>query len=164
MFKLARSDVIRLGAVGVLVVLEGLLMVGTVLNMVLLPLGTVYPNIASVAILVLPVIIGALSLRVEVAVVLTVLPFFVLAVVYAAAFAPVWNIDLFQLGVQAGRVAGAAFLLGGLGALGWMFLPLFPADSHWAFPLPRLKAANPRRAPAPDPSSPHRPGLPAPRE
>jgi hypothetical protein len=132
MFKLARNDVIRLGAVGVLVVLEGLVMVSTVLNIVLLPLGTVYPNIASVAILVLPVIIGALSLRVEVAVALTVLPFFVLAVVYAAAFAPVWNIDPFQLGVQAGRVAGAAFLLGGLGALGWIFRRVFMGNSQSA--------------------------------
>src|SRR5260221_14755522 len=126
MFKLARSDVIRLGAVGVLVVLEGLVMVSPVLNIVLLPLGTVYPNIASVAILVLPVIIGALSLRVEVAVVLTVLPFFVLAVVYAAAFAPVWNIDLFQLGVQAGRAAGAAVPLWGPRGPGRVFPPPFP--------------------------------------
>jgi hypothetical protein len=132
MFKLARNDVIRLSAVGVLVVLEGLVVVSTVLNIVLLPLGTVYPNIASVAILVLPVIIGALSLRVEVAVALTVLPFFVLAVVYAAAFAPVWNVDLFQLGVQAGRVAGTAFLLGGLGALGWMFRRVFTGNSQSA--------------------------------
>jgi hypothetical protein len=132
MFKLARNDVIRLSAVGVLVVLEGLVVVSTVFEIVLLPLGTVYPNIASVAILVLPVIIGALSLRVEVAVALTVLPFFVLAVVYAAAFAPVWNIDPFQLGVQAGRVAGAAFLLGGLGALGWIFRRVFMGNSQSA--------------------------------
>src|SRR5260370_7181461 len=97
MLKLAGNDVIRLGAVGVLVVLEGLVMVSTVLNIVLLPLGTVYPNIASVAILVLPVIIGALSLRVEVAVVLTVLPFFFLAVVYPAPFPPAPNTHLLSL-------------------------------------------------------------------
>ena len=54
------------------------------------------------------------------AIVLTVLPFFVLSVVYTAIYAPVWNIDLFQLDVLAGRVAGAAVLLGGFGWFGWL--------------------------------------------
>ncbi|HKT38797.1 MAG TPA: hypothetical protein VJR48_10520 [Ktedonobacterales bacterium] len=120
-----RNDVIRLVALGLLVILEGFAVVSTVLNIVFVPLGTAYPNIASVTILVLPVIIGLISGRVEVAVVLTVLPFFVLAVVYTAVYAPVWNIDLFQLGTLAGRVAGAAFLLGGLGAFGWMIRRIF---------------------------------------
>jgi hypothetical protein len=121
---MARND-LRVVGLGILVVLEGLAVLSTVLNIVLLPLGTIYPNVASVAILLLPVVIGVLAQRVEVAVVLTVLPFFVLAVVYTAVFAPVWNIDLFQLGVMAGRVAGAAFLLGGLGTLGWMLRRVF---------------------------------------
>jgi hypothetical protein len=120
-----RNDVIRLVALGLLVILEGFAVVSTVLNIVFIPLGTAYPNIASVTILILPVIIGLISGRVEVAVVLTVLPFFVLAVIYTAVYAPVWNIDLFQLGVLAGRVAGAAFLLGGLGAFGWMIRRIF---------------------------------------
>lgn len=120
-----RNDIIRLVALGLLVILEGFAVVSTVLNIVFVPLGTAYPNIASVTILVLPVIIGLIANRVEVAVVLTVLPFFVLAVVYTAVYAPVWNIDLFQLGVLAGRVAGAAFLLGGLGAFGWMIRRIF---------------------------------------
>jgi hypothetical protein len=120
-----RNDVIRLVALGLLVILEGFAVISTVLNIVFLPIGTVYPNIASVTILILPVIIGLIARRVEVAVVLTVLPFFVLALVYTAVYAPVWNIDLFQLGVLAGRVAGAAFLLGGLGAFGWMIQRIF---------------------------------------
>ncbi len=120
-----RSDMIRLIALGALVVIEGLAVVSTVLNIVFLPFGSLYPNIASVSILILPVIIGALAKRVEVAVVLTVLPFFILALVYTSVYAPVWNIDLFQLGVMAGRVAGAAFLLGGLGAFGWMLRRIF---------------------------------------
>lgn len=120
-----RNDVIRLVALGLLVILEGFAVVSTVLNIVFVPIGGVYPNIASVTILILPVIIGLIARRVEVAVVLTVLPFFVLAVVYTAVYAPVWNIDLFQLGVLAGRVAGAAFLLGGLGAFGWMIRRIF---------------------------------------
>lgn len=117
---LRRNEVVRLIILGALVILEGLAVVSTVLNVVFLPIGPVYPNIASVTILVLPVIIGAVAQRLEVAIVLTVLPFFLLALVYTAVYAPVWNIDLFQLGVLAGRVAGAAFLFGGLGAFGWL--------------------------------------------
>jgi hypothetical protein len=120
-----QGDTIRLIVLGVLVLLEGFAIVSTVLNIVFLPVGTVYPNIASVSILILPVVIGLLSQRFEVAIVLTVLPFFVLAVVYSARYAPVWNIDLFQLGVLAGRVAGSAILLGGLGWFGWLLRRIF---------------------------------------
>lgn len=123
--NLGRNDVIRLIALGALVILEGLAVVSVLLNLVFIPIGAFYPNITSASILVLPVIIGALSRRVEVAVVLTVLPFFILALVYTTWYAPVWNIDLFQLGTLAGRVAGAAFLLGGLGAFGWMLRRIF---------------------------------------
>lgn len=119
------NDVIRLTSLGVLVLLEGFSVVSLALNVVFLPLGTIYPNIASVTILVLPVAIGLLSQRFEVAIVLTVLPFFVLAIVYTTLYAPVWNIDLFQLGVLAGRVAGVAFLLGGLGWFGWLLRRIF---------------------------------------
>jgi hypothetical protein len=127
--KTGQNDIIRLIALGTLVVLEGFAMVSTVLNVVFLPLGVVYPNIASVSILVLPIIIGLVSHRLEVAIVLTVLPFLVLAVVYTAIYAPVWNVDLFQLGVQAGRVAGAGFLLGGLGAFGNLLRRIFLSKS-----------------------------------
>jgi hypothetical protein len=120
-----QTDTIRLTALGVLVLLEGLAVVSTVLSVVFVPIGTLYPNIASVTILVLPVAIGLLSERFEVAIVLSVLPFFVLAVVYTAVYAPVWNIDPFQLGVLAGRVAGATFLLGGLGWFGWLVRRIF---------------------------------------
>ena len=50
---------------GGLVLLEGFAVVSTVLNIVFLPLGTVYPNIASVTILILPVVIGLMSQRFE---------------------------------------------------------------------------------------------------
>jgi hypothetical protein len=120
-----RSDTIRLVSLGVLVLLEGFMVVSVALNVVFLPLGTIYPNIASVTILVLPVAIGLLSQRFEVAIVLTVLPFFVLALVYSTVYAPVWNIDLFQLGILAGRVAGVTFLLGGLGWFGWLLRRIF---------------------------------------
>jgi hypothetical protein len=124
-----RSDTVRLIALGAMAVVEGLAVISTVLNFVFVPLGTLYPNIASVSILIIPVIIGLLAKRFEVAVVLTVLPFFVLAIVYTAVFAPVWNIDLFQLGVLAGRVSGGAFLLGGLGLFGWMLRRIFRRET-----------------------------------
>lgn len=124
-----QRDIIRLIVLGVLVILEGLAMVSTVLNIVFLPFGVVYPNIASASILILPVLVGLVAQRFEVAIVLTVLPLFVLAVVYTVAFAPVWNIDLFQLGVLAGRVAGAIFLLGGLGYFGWLLRRIFLRSS-----------------------------------
>jgi hypothetical protein len=123
--KTGQNDTIRLVALGVLALLEGLAVISTVLNVVLLPIGTLYPNIASVTILILPVAIGLLSERFEVSIVLAVLPFFVLAVVYSAIYAPIWDIDPFQLGVLAGRVAGAAFLLGGLGWFGWLLRRIF---------------------------------------
>jgi hypothetical protein len=117
---LGRNEVIRLVTLGALVILEGLAVVSVLLNLVFVPVGQFYPNIASASILVLPVIIGAFSKRVEVAVVLTVLPWFILALVYTARYAPVWNVDMYYLGTLAGRTAGAAFLLGGFGAFGWM--------------------------------------------
>jgi hypothetical protein len=123
--KTGQRDIIRLIALGVLVILEGLAMVSTVLNIVFLPFGVVYPSFASVSILVLPIAIGLVSRRFEVAIVMTVLPLLVLSVVYTAAYAPVWNIDLFQLGVLAGRVAGALFLTGGLGFFGWLVQRIF---------------------------------------
>jgi hypothetical protein len=123
--KTGQRDIIRLIVLGLLVVLEGFATVSTVLNVVFLPLGVVYPNVASVSILILPVIIGLVAHRLEVAIVLTVLPFLVLVIVYTTIYAPVWNVDLFQLGVQAGRVAGAGFLLGGLGAFGNLLRRIF---------------------------------------
>ncbi|MGH2504390.1 MAG: hypothetical protein ACRDID_17935 [Ktedonobacterales bacterium] len=120
-----RDDILRLVALGALVIIEGLAVVSTVLNLVFVPVGVIYPNIVSVAILILPALVGLVARRLEVAIVLAVTPFFVLALVYTTIFAPVWNIDLFQLGVLAGRVASTAFLLGGLGAFGWMIRKIF---------------------------------------
>ena len=60
-----QNDIIRLIALGVLVILEGLALVSTVLNVVFLPFGIIYPNVASVAILILPIIIGVVSRRWE---------------------------------------------------------------------------------------------------
>ena len=124
-----RNDTVRLIALGALAVVEGLAVISTSLNLVFLPLGTLYPNIASVSILIIPVIIGLLAKRFEVAIVLAALPFLMLVIVYTAVFAPVWNIDLYQLGVLAQRVAGGAFLLGGLGFFGWLVRRIFRRET-----------------------------------
>jgi hypothetical protein len=120
-----RNDIIRLIALGALAIIDGLVVVSVVLNLVFVNIGPFYPNVASVAVLLLPVIIGIVARRLEVAIVLAVTPFFVLAVLYTTVYAPVWHIDLFQLGVLAGRVASAGFLFGGLGAFGWMLRRIF---------------------------------------
>jgi hypothetical protein len=118
--NLSRSEIIRYIVLGMLTIIEGFTVVSVTLNLVFLPIGTVYPNIASAAILILPALIGGFSKRVEVAVVLAALPFFILALVYTTVYTPVWNVDIVYLGTLAGRISGAAFLLGGLGAFGWM--------------------------------------------
>jgi hypothetical protein len=82
-------------------------------------LGTVYPALDSLLVLLLPLVVGFLTQRLELAIVLTVLPFVLLVLIYATVFSPVWQIDLFQLGVLASRVAGMLYLLGGLGLVGW---------------------------------------------
>lgn len=125
MFNTRGWQLFRLIGLGGLVLLEGLALISTLLNLVFLPLGPIYPNVASVAVFILPAIVGLFSRRMEVAIVLAVTPFFVLALVYTTVYAPVWNIDLFQLGELARRVAGGLFLLGGLGAFGWMVRNIF---------------------------------------
>lgn len=125
MFNTSRWRIAQLLVLWVLAILEGLALASTMLNIVFLPIGPVYPNVASVSVLILPIIVGAISQRLESAIVLAVTPFLMLALVYTTIYAPVWNIDLFQLGVLAGRVAGAVFLLGGLGAFGWMVRNIF---------------------------------------
>lgn len=120
MSKLDRGEIIRLSALGVAVLLEGAAVVSAVLRSAALPLGIFYPNVISVAVFVLPTIVGLLSRRLEAALLLAVLPFWALALVYITIYAPIWNVDLFQLGVLASRVGGSSVLLGVLGTLGWL--------------------------------------------
>jgi hypothetical protein len=119
------SDLVRLVILGVLVVLEGLAVLSAVLHIAFLTFPTVYPALDSLLVILLPLVVGFLSQRLEVAIVLTVAPFVVLALVYATVFAPVWQIDLVQLGVLASRVSGMLYLLGGLGLIGWFLRRAF---------------------------------------
>jgi hypothetical protein len=112
------NPILRWSVLVLLVILEGAVIASAALNLVFLQAGSVYPNIASIAILILPLLIGGFSTEWEIAVVATTLPYLILIAVYTAVYAPVFNIDLYQLGVLAGRVAGGGFLFGGLGFFG----------------------------------------------
>lgn len=120
MSKLERGDILRLSGLGVAVLLEGGAVVSAVLRSAALPLGVFYPNFISVAVFVLPTIVGLLARRLEAALLLAVLPFYALALVYVTIYSPIWNVDLFQLGVLASRVGGSSVLLAALGAVGWL--------------------------------------------
>ena len=130
MKNLERGELYRLIALNLAVLLEGAALLSIILRIGLLPIGTVYGNIVSVAVFVLPTVVGLLARRFEAAILLAVLPFWLIAVVYLARYAPPWNVDLFSLGPLAGRVAAATFLVGGLGYLGWLLRrALFGAKS-----------------------------------
>lgn len=114
-----RDTIIRLIALAVAVLLESAALLSVILNLAFFP-GQIYPNVVSVAVYVLPIIVGVLSRRLDAALVLAVLPFIVLAAIYLARFAPLWTIDLVQASVLVGRAANLIFILGLLSAFGWL--------------------------------------------
>jgi len=118
--SLGRGEALRFAALGVAVILEGGALLSVLLHSQFFVLGTFYPGFISLSVFVLPSIVGVLSRRLEVAVVLALLPFWITAVVYLASRAPVWDVDLVQLGVLAERVASTSVLLGVLGTFGWL--------------------------------------------
>lgn len=121
---------VRLVALGILVVLEGLTLLSVVLHTALLPVpATIYPAVISVLFFLLPLVIGFLCMRFEAAILLAILPFVVLAIIYVAIFAQPWTSDLFSLGVLAYRAASAIVLLGALGAVGWLVRRVFMTAS-----------------------------------
>jgi hypothetical protein len=114
-----RSEAIRLTGLAVVVLLEGAAVLSVVLRASLLPIGVFYAPVVSVAVFVLPSVVGLLTRRFEAAVLAAVVPFWILSTIYLAVYQPVWNIDLYDLGILASRVAGFTFLLGALATLGW---------------------------------------------
>jgi hypothetical protein len=119
MNNVTRGNVWLLIALGVVVLLEGAALLSVTLNLALFP-GTIYPNIASVAAYLLPVVVGLLSKRLDLALVLAELPFFTLAIYYLARFAPLWTVDLVQMSVLVQRAANLMLILGLLSAFGWL--------------------------------------------
>lgn len=130
-----RDTTIRLIVLAVAVLLESAALLSVILNLAFFP-GQIYPNVVSVAVYVLPIIVGLLSKRLDTALVLAVLPFVVLAAIYLARFAPLWTIDLVQASVLVGRAANLIFILGLLSAFGWLVrrvvsrLPFMPLSTN----------------------------------
>ena len=122
---LPRGELLRLLALGAAVLLEGAAILSVVLNSEFLATGKFYPNVISVLLFVMPTVIGLLSARLVTALALSALPWWVTSVIYLAEFGAVWNIDLFQLGVLAGRVAGMIVLLFALALFGWAIRRIF---------------------------------------
>jgi hypothetical protein len=120
MKDISRNDIIRLVVLGVVVLLEGLAVLSLVLKQQFFSLGGIYANVISVAVFVLPLLIGVLSRRLTGAIFLATLPFLISSIIYLGFFGDPYNIDLFQLGVLAGRVAAIGILLALLGTLGWI--------------------------------------------
>lgn len=114
-----RADIPRLIALAVAVLLESAALLSVILNLALFP-GSLYPNIASLAAYLLPIIVGVLSKRLDVALLLAELPFITLIAIYLARFAPLWTVDLVQLSVLVQRVANLILILGLLSAFGWL--------------------------------------------
>jgi hypothetical protein len=117
---ISRNDIIRLVALGAAVLLEGLAVLSIVLKQQFFSLGGIYANVVSVAVFVLPLVVGVLSRRLTGAIFLATLPFLITSVIYLGFFGDPFNIDLFQLGVLAGRVAAIGILLALLATLGWI--------------------------------------------
>lgn len=122
---LPRAELLRLLALGIAVILEGVAILSVVLNSEFLVTGKYYPNLISVLLFLMPTIIGLLSRRLVAALALSALPWWITSLIYLAEFGAVWNIDLFQLGVLAGRVAGMIVLLFALALFGWAIHHIF---------------------------------------
>lgn len=116
----------RVIVLGIAVVLESLAVLSVAEHLELAPLGTFYPNIISVAVFLLPSLVGLLSRRLTVALLLAALPFWALAVVYLVVARPLWDIDLFSIGALAQRAAGVSVLLLTLGLAGWLLRRVIP--------------------------------------
>jgi hypothetical protein len=116
----------RVIILGIAVVLESLAVLSVAEHLELAPLGTFYPNLISVAVFLLPSLVGLLSQRLTVALLLAALPFWALAVVYLVVARPLWDIDLFSIGALAQRAAGVSVLLLALGLAGWLLRRVIP--------------------------------------
>lgn len=110
----------RLIALTIAVLLEGAALLSVILSAQLVPLGTIYPNVISVAVYLLPALVGFLARHIQSALFLAMLPFWALTMIYAAIYAPAYESDLFQLGVLAQRVAFTLLLMALLGLFGWL--------------------------------------------
>jgi hypothetical protein len=111
---------------GAAVILESFAVLSVAEHVQLLPIGPIYANFVSVALILLPTLVGFLSRRWEVALLFATLPFWALAVVYLVITRAVWDLDLFGIGALGQRAAAISVLLLVLGFGGWLLRRVIP--------------------------------------
>lgn len=122
---LGGGEIARVIALVVADLIEAVALLSVALRTQFVPLGGAYPAVVSAVVILMPTLIGLLSRRWEAAMVVAVLPFWVMGVVYQIVFTPVWNLDLLSIGnVLTPFVAVSAFAVG-LGYLGWLLRRIF---------------------------------------
>jgi hypothetical protein len=122
---LGGGEIARVIGLVVADLIEAVAILSVALRAEFLPLGAAYPAIVSAVVILIPTVVGLLSRRWEAAMVVAVLPFWVMGVVYQIVFTPVWNLDLLSIGnVLTPFVAVSAFAVG-LGYLGWLLRRIF---------------------------------------
>jgi len=122
---LGGGEIARVIALVVADLIEAVAILSVALRTEFLHLGAAYPAIVSAVVILIPTVVGLLSRRWEAAMVVAVLPFWVMGVVYQIVFTPVWNLDLLSIGnVLTPFVAVSAFAVG-LGYLGWLLRRIF---------------------------------------
>ncbi len=134
MSKPSQGEIARLFAVAVVILLESGALLSVALRVAFVPLGTAYPAVVSGAVILLPSLVGLLSRRWEAAILLGVLPFWVMGVVYQIVFVPVWNLDLLSIGnVLSPFVTVSAFAVG-LSYIGWVLRRILFGRQSTQFP------------------------------
>jgi len=118
--SVGRNEQLRMVGIGILALLEGVVMLSVVTRAQFVPNISIYPNVVSLLVVLLPILVGFLARRWEAAIVTALLPLLVGTLVYLARLAPAWYTDLFTLGIEIERVAGSIVLVGALGFFGWL--------------------------------------------
>jgi hypothetical protein len=122
---LGGGEIARVIALVVADLIEAVAILSVALRAEFLHLGAAYPAIVSAVVILIPTVVGLLSRRWEAAMVVAVLPFWVMGVVYQIVFTPVWNLDLLSIGnVLTPFVAVSTFAVG-LGYFGWLLRRIF---------------------------------------
>lgn len=80
-----RHELLRLILLATLVLLEAVAVLSVVLQTAFVPLGAGYATAISIAVFVLPTVVGLLSRRFEAAIVLAVLPFWTTVLIYVGS-------------------------------------------------------------------------------
>jgi len=119
----------RVIGLGLAVLAESLVVLSVAEHIQLLPIGPIYANLVSGILFLLPTLIGFLSKRWEVAMLLAGLPFWALAVVYLFIARPVWDIDVFGIGALGERAAAVSVLTLALAFAGWLLRRITPGLS-----------------------------------